>query len=64
MAHGSGPRARRPHQSQRAAGRRRRQVLSYAQDVRVRFEDGKVSQGRVTDAERWAANADRLTGRV
>lgn len=39
-------------------------MLSYAQDVRVRFEDGKVSQGRVTDAERWAANADRLTGRV
>jgi hypothetical protein len=39
-------------------------VLTYAQDVRVRFEDGKVRQSDVKDAERWAAVADYLTGRL
>jgi hypothetical protein len=65
MAHGvSRSRGSRPHQAQRVAGRQRRRVLTYAQDVRVAFADGKATQATVTDATRWAANMDRLTGRA
>jgi hypothetical protein len=64
MAHGVGPRASRPHQAGRTAGRKRRAVLTYAQGVRVAFEEGRTTKGHLTDVERWAASTDRLAGRV
>jgi hypothetical protein len=64
MAHGSGPRASRPHQFAKTASRWRRRALEYQQTVRVQFVDGKATEADVTDATRWATRADRLTGRV
>ena len=63
MAHGSGPRASRPHQYARAVGKLRREVLVTAQVLRVQFNDGQVTQGDLKDAERRAASVDRLAGR-
>lgn len=64
MAHGSGPRATRPHQFGKACGKWRRRALEYRQTVEVQFVDGEARQADVTDAQRWAARADRLAGKV
>ena len=57
MAHGVGPRARRPHQVSKTAGSWRRKALEYRQSVHIKFVDGEATQADLTDAEHWVRAA-------